>query len=61
MAKLGDSEVDRAQVQDLKLSVVSSIVEKAASDSEFPTWGPFKVHQGITHGRPAGLQYGDEV
>ena len=53
------TQVPRDQVPDLKISVVSSVVTKAPSDDEFPTWGPFTVLTNITNGRPAGLDHGD--
>ena len=59
--QLDGSPVLLEQIQDLKVSVVSSLVTRAESDSEFPTWGDFTVHRDVTHGRPAGLQHGDDA
>ncbi|MCJ1264839.1 hypothetical protein MMC22_004714 [Lobaria immixta] len=53
--------VPRDQVPHLKVSVVSSLVKKAESISEFPIWGEFTVHQDITDGRPGGLNHGDAL
>ena len=56
---MDETVVPRDQVPDLKISVVSSVVTRAQSDDEFPTWGPVTVLTDITNGRPAGLDHGD--
>lgn len=43
------------QVPGLTVSVASSILTQASSNSEFPKWGPFSVHTSITDSRPGGL------
>lgn len=53
------TNIPRDQVPDLKISVVSSVVTKAQSDDQFPTWGPVTVLTNITDGRPAGLNHGE--
>lgn len=57
--QMDETSIPRDSVPDLKISVVSSVVTRAQSDDEFPTWGPFTVLTNITHGRPAGLCYGE--
>ena len=58
---MDDAFVPRDQVPDLKVSVVSCDVTAAEADDEFPTWGVFSVHRGITAGRAAGLGDGEDA
>lgn len=55
------TEVNRDQVANLKISVVSCPVKEAISDSHFPTWSPCITRKDITDGRPAGLSDGEPV
>jgi len=51
--------VPSGEVQDLKVSVVSSVVKEAEAADEFPVWGDFVVHTGVTDGRSGGLCAGE--
>lgn len=55
------TDINRDQVANLKISVVSCLVKEAISDSHFPTWSPCVTRKGITDGRPAGLSDSDPV
>lgn len=58
---MDDTAVPTDQVPDLKVSVVSALVQKATSPSDFPRWGDFTVHDNVTDSRPAGLRAGESV
>jgi len=58
---MDDTAVPINQVSDLKIAVVSSVVQKAATNTDFPQWGDFTVHDEITDSRPAGLNSGEYV
>ncbi len=58
---MDDTAVPTSQVPDLKVAVVSSVVQKATSDNTFPHWGDFTVHDTVTDSRPAGLCAGESV
>ena len=60
VTRMDDTYVPSGEVQDLKVSVVSSVVKEAEALDEFPTWGEFTVHPGITEGRAGGLCQGDD-
>lgn len=60
VTRMDDTFVPSSEVQDLKISVVSSVVKAAEADDEFPVWGDFEVHTGITEGRDGGLCSGDD-
>ena len=60
VTRMDDTYVPNGEVQDLKVSVVSSVVQEAEAEDEFPTWGDFTVHTGITDGRSGGLCEGDD-
>lgn len=54
------SEIDRSEVQSLKISVVST--EVSCAQGGFPEYsGAYKVHSEVTGGRPAGLGEGDRI
>lgn len=55
ITRMDDSFVPSSEVQDLKISVVSSVVKEAEADDEFPVWGDFSVHTAVTEGRNGGL------
>ncbi|KAL8999226.1 MAG: hypothetical protein Q9169_001891 [Polycauliona sp. 2 TL-2023] len=57
---MGDKEVPRDQVPDLKIAVISANVQAAEADDQFPVWGEMKVQSDITNGRPAGLAIEDD-
>ena len=59
VTRMDDTYVPSSQVQDLKVSVVSSVVQEAEADDEFPVWGDFTVHPSVTSGRSGGLCHGD--
>lgn len=60
VTRMDDTYVPSAEVQDLKVSVVSSVVKEAEALDEFPVWGDFTVHPGVTEGRDGGLCEGDD-
>jgi len=60
VTRMDDSFVPAGEVQDLRVSVVSSVVKDAEAEDEFPVWGDFKVHTGITQGRDGGLCAGEK-
>lgn len=47
-------EVAVAQVPDLSVAVVQAQVTPAASEDEFPQWGPYTALTGVTAGKPGG-------
>jgi len=59
VTRMDDSEVPSGEVRDLKVSVVSSVVKAAEAADEFPVWGDFVVHTGVTDGRSGGLCVGE--
>lgn len=58
---MDDTAVPTDQVPHLKVAVVSSVVHKATSNTDFPRWGDFTVHDNVTDSRPAGLCTGQAV
>ena len=60
VTRMDDTYVPSSEVQDLKISVVSSVVKAAEADDEFPVWGDFVVHTGVTEGRDGGLCAGED-
>lgn len=58
---MDDTDVPSGEVQDLKVSVVSSVVKEAEAADEFPVWGDFVVHTGVTDGRSGGLCAGENA
>lgn len=61
LSQMDDTAVPTDQVPDLKVAVVSSLVQKATSKTDFPRWGDFTVHDSVTDSRPAGLCFGEHV
>ncbi|KAJ8061925.1 hypothetical protein OCU04_009712 [Sclerotinia nivalis] len=54
------TEIDRGEVEGLKVSVVSTVV--GCVEGGFPEFsGVYEVHSEVTGGRPAGLSEGDRV
>ncbi|KAB8292555.1 hypothetical protein EYC80_008264 [Monilinia laxa] len=54
------TEIDRGEVQGLKISVVST--EVSCAQGGFPEYsGHYEVHSEVTGGRPAGLGEGDHI
>ena len=60
VTRMDDTYVPNEEVQDLKISVVSSVVKAAEAEDEFPVWGDFEVHTGVTEGRSGGLCAGED-
>ena len=60
ITRMDDSYVPNGEVRDLRVSVVSSVVKAAEAEDEFPVWGDFEVHTGITDGRDGGLCAGED-
>ena len=60
ITRMDDSYVPNGEVQDLRVSVVSSVVQAAEAEDEFPVWGDFEVHTGVTDGRDGGLCAGED-
>lgn len=54
VAYFDGTEIPVANVTDLSVSIVMSEVTKAASASDFPTWGASTSLAGVTAGRPGG-------
>ena len=59
--QVNGTEVDRVQVANLKISVVSCPVTEATSDTHFPVWGTCITRKDVTDGRPAGLSDNEPV
>lgn len=55
------TQVDNAQVPDLKVSVVSAEQQPARDAYSFPTWGKFTVQADVTAGKTGGQTAGDQV
>lgn len=54
------TEIDRGNVEGLKISVVST--EVRCTQGGFPEYsGEYEVHSEVTGGRPAGLGEGDRI
>lgn len=52
--QLDDTVVANDDVPDLVITVVSALVQKAASVVEFPVWGAFQAQFNITSGQVLG-------
>jgi len=58
---LNDKPIPTEEVPHLKVSDVSVDVKRPEAEGKFPTWGDYKIHHGITAGRPAGLSSEDDI
>ena len=59
ITKMDDSPVPLEEVAQLKISVVSSVVQQAQNASDFPVWGEITVHGDITNDKVGGLNFGE--
>lgn len=59
--QVDDTVVANEEVPGLKVAVVSSVVEKPKSESDFPEWSDLTVRTDITDKDPTGLSPGDEI